>query len=432
MIETFLTTNGFSILQAIFVLIGFLLPIPLAYIAYKLWHHYRQENFISGMEWVLLEIQVPREVQKTPAAMELVLTNAFYHQSFKGFWEEFIMGAPWMWFSLEMVSIDGKVHFFVRTPSRIRDLVETQIYAQYPQAKVIEAEDYTMKVPQYSKDGDWHMWGCEFKKLLDDVRPVKTWNKMEAMKIGTKEELKVDPLTSTIEFLGSLKKGQQMWVQIIVRQSIRTFKGPMSGKKLQFNEYAEEYLKDMLRPYTKVGKGTRYGGGDVMEVRAPTFIDPYVKAIVETVQQVHFDCGIRLIVLANKQYMSEYDFGNFRRASRLIFRQYAAPNLNEFNRINSAQFDSPWSDPTGLALTALKKRMLNFYRARMFFHPPIQYGFKYPKLISAFFPSGKPEIFVMSVAELATIFHFPGRVSETPTFQRIESKIAKPPTDLPT
>ena len=76
--------------------------------------------------------------------------------------------------------------------------------------------------------------------------------------------------------------------------------------------------------------------------------------------------------------------------------------------------------------------MLNFYRMRTFFHPPIQYAIKYPAVLSMFFPSGKPNIFVLSNEELATLYHFPGMVSETPSFKRIESKIAKPPSNLPT
>ena len=99
--------------------------------------------------------------------------------------------------------------------------------------------------------------------------------------------------------------------------------------------------------------------------------------------------------------------------------------------MNSTQFDAPWSDPTGLALDKMKKRMIDFYRLRTFFHPPIQYGFEYPFPLSIFFPPNKPKLFVFSAQELATIFHFPGMVSETPSFKRIESKIAKPPANLP-
>ncbi len=431
MIETFFTTHYINLLQIIIVAIGYLMPIPLAIAALHLWHEYRQERFILGIKWVLLEIQVPRDVIKTPSAMELIFSNALYHQSKKGFWEIYIQGAPWFWFSLEMVSIDGRVHFFIRTPTRVRGLVETQIYAQYPQAKIIEVEDYAYKVSQYKKEGDWNMWGCEFTKLKHDANPIKTYKQQEELKSGTKEEFKIDPITPVIEYLGSLKKGQQVWIQIIVRQSIKTYRSKINGKKVNFDKIALEHIEEKLAPYTKVGKGGGIGGRDSKEVRAPSFVDPFVKDIVINLQQIHFDCGIRLITLVNKKYNTTEEFNSIRRSSRLLFRQYASPNANQFNRINSTQFDAPWSDPTGLALTKIKKRMLNFYRARTFFHPPIQNSFKYPKLISFFFPSHNPEIFVLSNEELASIFHFPGMVSETPTFKRVESKIAKPPTNLP-
>ena len=186
----------------------------------------------------------------------------------------------------------------------------------------------------------------------------------------------------------------------------------------------------MLKPYTRVQKNDN---GDTMgmDMRTPDPLKNQVKIMVENASLIHFDCGIRVVTLANKATNTEAEFNNLRRNSRLIWRQFAQPNVNELNRINSTQFDAPWSDPTGLALNKIKKRMLDFYRLRIFFHPPIQYAFKYPFPISTFFPSNNPKIFVMSSRELATLFHFPGMVSETPSFKRIESKIAKPPSNLP-
>jgi len=220
-IETFFTTHYINLLQIIIVAIGYLMPIPLAIAALHLWHEYRQERFILGIKWVLLEIQVPRDVIKTPSAMELIFSNALYHQSKKDSGKYIFKVHLGSGFSLEMVSIDGRVHFFIRTPTRVRGLVETQIYAQYPQAKIIEVEDYAYKVSQYKKEGDWNMWGCEFTKLKHDANPIKTYKQQEELKSGTKEEFKIDPITPVIEYLGSLKKGQQVWIQIIVRQSIK-------------------------------------------------------------------------------------------------------------------------------------------------------------------------------------------------------------------
>jgi hypothetical protein len=36
------------------------------------------------------------------------------------------------------------------------------------------------------------------------------------------------------------------------------------------------------------------------------------------------------------------------------------------------------------------------------------------------------------VEELATLWHFPGQILKVPSFERIESKEAAPPTNLPT
>jgi len=430
MIQDFFTTHNFNLIQILLVTIGYLMPIPLAVIALHLWHHYRQERFIMGIKWVLLEVHVPRDVIKSPAAMELIFSNAFYHKSNKGFWEQYVQGAPWFWFSLEMVSIDGRVHFYIRTPTRIRELVETQIYAQYPQAKVVEAEDYAFHVSQYKKNGEWYMWGCEFNKLKEDFLPIRTYRDMEEMDSGTKEEYKIDPITPTIELLGSLAKGQQLWIQVIIRQNVKKYHSHKTGKHVDFYDATYEHIEHILKPYTRWQKNDN---GDTLgaDMRTPDPLKNLVKVMVENAGLIHFDCGIRVVALSKKSEVSEEQFNNLRRASRLIFRQYAQPNINELNRVNATQFDAPWSDPTGMALDKIKKRMLDFYRMRVFFHPPIQYAYEYPALISTFFPSNKPKIFVMSTRELATIFHFPGMVSETPSFKRIESKIAKPPSNLP-
>src|SRR5690606_33289214 len=119
----------FSIIKAIAPLVG---TIFLGWAAWKMWVHYIQQDFISGIDYVLLEVIPPREVVRSPQAMELFFSNALYHWSMKGGMEEYWQGAVWFWFSLEIVSIDGQVHFYIRTPTRVRGLVETQMYAQYP------------------------------------------------------------------------------------------------------------------------------------------------------------------------------------------------------------------------------------------------------------------------------------------------------------
>src|SRR5690242_1897476 len=84
-------------------------PLVLGWLGFFLWHHFVSERFISGIEWSLLEVTVPRNMQKTPLSMELFLSNALYHMSFKGVWEIYWQGAIHFWYSLEMVGINGRV-----------------------------------------------------------------------------------------------------------------------------------------------------------------------------------------------------------------------------------------------------------------------------------------------------------------------------------
>ena len=125
-VDTIIFTLYKIVLTVVLPLLG---VIVLGRIAWKLWIHYIQADFISGIEYVMLEIVPPRDVLRSPKAMELFFTNALYHWSQKGGKEQYWQGAVWFWFSLEIVSIEGQVHFYIRTPSRIKGLIETQMYS---------------------------------------------------------------------------------------------------------------------------------------------------------------------------------------------------------------------------------------------------------------------------------------------------------------
>ena len=82
-----------AVLDFIWKLILVLLPLAftilLGRVAWIWWLHYIQQDFISGIDFVLLEIIPPREVLRSPKAMELFITNALYHWSNKGGREEY-------------------------------------------------------------------------------------------------------------------------------------------------------------------------------------------------------------------------------------------------------------------------------------------------------------------------------------------------------
>jgi hypothetical protein len=422
----FLVSSFWNLIIWILPLAG---TIFLGWVAWKLWMHYIRQDFISGIEWVLLEIVPPRDVLRSPRGMELFITNALYQFSNKGGLEAYWQGAVWFWFSLEIASIDGQVHFYIRAPSRLKTLVETQMYAQYPQAQIKVVEDYTLGVDEITPKSAWNLWGCEFKLEKPEAYPIKTYVDFGLDK-DPKEEFKVDPISPVIELFASIEKGEQMWLQIVITPSKKEYhtKGTWFGHHDWVAETQVE-IRKLLKPFTSVkDEGAR------IEVRVPDFLKNQVEGMSTKITKLGFDTGIRVCYVAKKEVFQK----NTSRNLRLIFRQYADPFSNAFSRLNTtaANAYSSWFLLSSKKVLLLANRMLNEYRERDFFHPPLRH--KIFNKHTVFWPLSmwiKPyfhsEVFVLNVEELATMWHFPGQILKVPSFERIESKEAAPPTNLP-
>lgn len=413
--------------------------IFLGWSAWKLWVHYIRQDFISGIDYVLLEIVPPREVERNPKAMELFITNALYHFSYKGGKEEYWQGAVWFWFSLEIASIDGQVHFYIRTPTRIRSLIETQMYAQFPQAQVKAVEDYTLAVDEITPESDWNGWGCEFKLLKPEAYPIRTYLDY-GLEEDPKEEYKIDPISPLIELFGSIQKGEQMWMQIVITPSKKTYrtKGTWFGKHDWVDESRAQTLK-ILDPYTRIFAPSVEGASPTKGVYAPVYLTATLERISQKRDKLGFDSGVRIMYIAKKEIFPPGRRTNNSRNIRLIFRQYTNPSANGFDRFNSTQGDAYGGIITITTKTVmmLANRMLNHYRERLFFHEPLRYRifnkhylhWPLSLLFHAYFHS---QTFVLNAEELATLWHFPGQIMKVPSLERIESKEASPPPNLPT
>ena len=431
---------GFA-LSIVWNVVSWLTPlvgtIILVWAAWKMWVHYVQQSFISGITWSMLEIIPPRDVVRSPAAMELFLSNALYHWSEKGGTETYWQGAIWFWHSLEIAAVDGQVRFYVRTPSRIRDLVETQMYAQYPQAQVREVEDYTLGVDEISKTSEWNLWGCEFSLRMPEVFPIKTYSDFGLDK-DPDEEFKVDPISGIIEFFGSLGKDEQAWLQLVIRPTKKEYGGTLFKKGHDWRKEGENQIKARMEPYR--GERLRQSVPNTWsdEFRSPPFLNDVVDGATKKLSKIGFETGVRIAYLAKKEIFPLGTRTNNSRNIRLIFRQYANPYSNEFFRQNSTQGDAynGWYLSSKWTVMKLANRHLNEFRERSFFHLPMRHHlfnehvifWPFSAFINAYF---HPSIFVLSVEELASLWHFPGQILKVPSLERIEAKEAAPPTNLP-
>ena len=77
-------------------------PILLVWLAQRLWLQYRQMQFIQkNFQFIMLEVKVPRIIDKTPVAMELAL-HAFLQNRPLNWYERWWKGEVSPWFSLEI------------------------------------------------------------------------------------------------------------------------------------------------------------------------------------------------------------------------------------------------------------------------------------------------------------------------------------------
>lgn len=408
-------------------------PIILAMMAFRLWMWYINEQFLDGLEWTMLQVRIPEDIAKSPAAMELVFINALYQTGGYGDWKsKYWDGNLPLWFSLEIVSIEGSIYFFIRTPKKFKAIIESSIFAQYPKVEINEVPDYAASVPDFKKDGEIDVWGSEYKLDKADAWPIKTYIDFGLDKpTKTTEESpdqRIDPITPLIEFMGTLGRGEQAWFQIIVRPANwaryewEEEDKDNPGKTKKVVKKWQDHVKKEIADFKK-----KFEGKDGKPDKPMSDLEKsQLKAMERSLTKYGFDAGIRAVYVANKDAFDKGKGGNF--GSSL--RQFNTVEFNSFKGMNGTSVDFPWQDLFGKVVAKKKKRILSGYKARAWFYPRFDYSkfFKVSQWINK--PAPK-DMMVLNTEELATIYHFPGRVAETPTFTRITSKKSEAPSNLP-
>jgi hypothetical protein len=215
-----------------------------------------------------------------------------------------------------------------------------------------------------------------------------------------------------------------MWVQILVRAATGRFVVKKDGVEeagKAWTDRVKQVIKDMNAALVEKDKE----GKVINNRRATKGETAVIEAIERNANKLGFDTGIRAVYVTKKE---NFDANRISGVTG-IFRQYNTVDYNGFKPSGTTSFDFPWQDLGGTRIIKKKGKILKAYKGRGFFYG----GFDFDK-ISKYFThpnesGGKP--FILSTEELATLFHLPGRVAETPTFTRIESKKGEPPANLP-
>jgi len=384
-------------------------PAALLYIAFHTWIRYKQREWIKAQGGILLEIKLPNELFKSPVAMEIFLQSL--HQAGVGVLTDvYLKGRVRSWFSLELISDGGKVHFYIWMHAKWKKLVETQLYAHFPNIEVHEAPDYALAIKY---DPVKYKFGKMTHIVLTkaDAYPIKTYIDYN-LHTDPKEEFKNDPIVPMLEFLGSLKAGEHAWVQILIQAHAKEgLKYLRLTSKPDWKTAAEKEIKNILSKAKFKGAGEEKGTD-------PKFLSEAqkdaIKAIERSIEKNAFDAMIRAFYFAEQEMHNSNNIGGLLSA----FKQFSSQTLNGFRPGWGADYDYPWQDFKNLRRRKNEKQMLEAYKRRAIFNTP--------------FKDFKNKPYILTTEEVATLYHFPSaEVAATPTLARLPSKKAEAPANLP-
>lgn len=422
-------SNPFAIFWYIFSSGGWVLIVLLLLWGFwQLWLNHITGKYSSALEWIFLAIDVPRENEQSLKAVEQMFAQLAGAHATLSFMDKYWIGKSQDSFSFEIVSIDGHIQYIVRCLVKHKDLVESTIYAQYPDAEITEVEDYTKNVPD-AKDWpqkDWDLWGTEVILAKDEHYPIKTYPYFEHSPI-TKESLFADPLNAVLEIMGKMQPGEQVWFQFVISHPDKPGWGDpgkivdkLMGKKIKNDE--KTWQKAMDAPLKAlsyiseeaVGAGFFPEEGEKVDDKpdwgalalSPGEVD-VIKAVQMKASKLGFHTKFRIV------YIGKKDVFNKSRVPALFgaVKQYNTQNLNSFKP------DTKYT-MTGALYFRVKQRVLVKQRNILAAY----------KSRSTWKGTGKGKI--LNIEELASIWHFPLLSVTAPAVKKAEAKKAGAPANL--
>jgi len=346
-----------------------------------------------AMDYVVLLVMLPRETLRTDQM------NKDWREVLAGFETLFLTlgglrmegGPSWQrawshfWYgrhdhlAFEIVAVHGEIRFYLGVPRSVRQLVELQIQAQYPQAHIEEAEDYNV----FGANGT--IRGTMLKLTKPFFFPIRTYRKLDS-----------DPLNAITNVLSKVQAQEGAAIQILIRPKASNWnaRGRAIARSMQEGKSLSEAM----------GKG----GGNLlmasfqsekdryMQQQKAPYLTPMEQELVRTMEEKAgkpgFDANIRIVTSSPLAANAQVHLENIVNA----FTQFVAPESgNQFRRTTVVT--------TGTLLQ---------------------------DFIFRHFDESKR--MVLTSEELNSIYHFPLPQTETPNIKWLAAKQSSAPVNIPT
>lgn len=408
-------------------------PIMVLISYYEALKEYNKKVYKAGLKWITYELRIPLDAHKSLKAMEQIFAG--FHvigqssppktlwEKYKKWRDAFFKGKVPDWFALEIVGSGGEIHFYIRAIEKYKNLVEAQIYAQYPESELTPIADYMLRFPSSLSYDEVNVNALELVFVKEDIFPIKTYPEFEEEGAGKDDVRRIDPLAPIAETLSQMGLSEFFGIQIVARSTGDAWikKGqPAIDKLMGREEKKETSFADSV--FSSIEGGARSISGSIYESADPkekkeekkkedkpfNQLNPGIQDIIKTIEKgtakLAFEAGIRLVYMAP---IDKYSDGPMRSVAG-AFKQFATQALNGFKPGLSTDITKGFFKASRILKN--KKKIYKSYRGREFPKNPL----------------------VLNTEELTTIFHVPDVGVKTPSLPRIETKKGEAPAGIPT
>jgi hypothetical protein len=397
----------------------FVFPVVLFYLFKEMWIKYVWAEYKKNLKYIMLEIKPPRDIEKSPKTMEQFFIFLHGIWSTPNYFDYYLKGrVKQSQTSLEIQGTNGEMHFYIRTEERYRNLVESAIYAQYPDAEIQEAEDYILSVPKHIPNPDWNMWGTDYKFSKDNAYPIRTYHKFQ-------EEVTkgmIEPLAPLADIISALPPGHQIWVQILIipikdktwRPEVQKVVAKLAGREVKKEALA--VIGFFQEAIDIIASAFKYIFNSVPEVeekkkdeqplqfRLTPIEKEILQAVEESLSKKAFKTKLRILYVAPRKTFKKVYY----QGMDGFMHQFNDPNLNTLDKDNETKTYANYFFVKYRMLWAQRK-IWNRYLTR---------------------DDDGPNLY-LNTEELATLYHMPDMAALSPSIARVEAKKGGAPINLP-
>jgi hypothetical protein len=263
-----------ALLMGAVVFAGLLLAGFYGLMTYLRWKD-REE---MSLEFVLMQVAVPRENEVKIDAMEQMIGSLFAMGKAGGWMSTKVADH----ISLEVVATSSDIRFYIAAPEKLQEMVEKQIHGAYPGAEIKVVPEHNI----FSEEGAV-AW-TQLSLSAPSFYPLKTYRDMPT-----------DPMSALSSAMSKMGEGEGAAVQLILVPADKSWKA--SGKG---------YVSKTKKAEADPEKATFKTEAKTME------------AIEGKTGKSGFETTIRLVVTANTQEAAEAHLSNIKSA----FEQFTSDN----------------------------------------------------------------------------------------------------------